>query len=113
MASNRGSVSRVLTFNFDDLLERFLTYYGFFIEPVSSVPTWGSRIDTRVFHIHGFLRGNEMEDVDGPIVMAQKHFDAMTGKDGHPWRELMVDLFRSHTCLFIGLSGDDNNLSTH
>lgn len=112
MASNRGSVSRVLTFNFDDLLERFLTYYGFFIEPVTSVPAWGSRIDTRIFHIHGFLPSNEKEDVQGPIVLAQKHFDAITGKDGHPWRALMVDLFRTHTCIFIGLSGADANLSS-
>jgi hypothetical protein len=112
MGSNRGSVTKVLTFNFDDLLERFLTYYGFFVEPVVTVPAWGSRVDTRVYHIHGLLPSDLSIAVRNPIVMTQKHFDDITGKDGNVWRSLMVDLFQTHTCIFIGLSGNDNNLSS-
>ena len=110
MASNRGNVSRILTFNFDDLVERFLTYYGFFIESVLDVPAWGTRIDTRVYHIHGFLTGDQQ--ANRGIVMTQRHFDRITGQEGNLWRSLMVDLFRTHTGIFIGLSGNDQNLSS-
>jgi hypothetical protein len=110
MSSSRGSVSRVITLNFDDLLERYLTYYGFLIESVSNVPAWGSRVDARVFHWHGLLPSSRESELPGPIVMAQKHYDRSVGKEHNAWHATVIDIMRANTCVFIGLSGRDKNL---
>lgn len=56
MASSRGSVTDIVTFNFDDLLEWYLELHGFTSQVVPDVPTMlrGDR-DVIVYHPHGFL----------------------------------------------------------
>lgn len=110
MASTRGSVSRVITFNFDDLLERYLAYHGHYVESISVVPAWDSRVDSRVYHVHGLLPSDSKADIPGPIVMAQLHYDRIVGKNDVAWRMTMLDVMRANTCVFIGLSGRDKNL---
>lgn len=111
MASIRGSVSRVLTFNFDDLLETYLRYHGFMVESVGIVPTWNTPGDVAVLHNHGLLPA----DPKAPgtrIVFAQSDYDAVVGKNQHAWRRSALEILTSHTCLFVGLSGNDSNLTS-
>lgn len=112
MASVRGSVRHVITFNFDDLLERYLAYYGHYTESISSVPAWDSRADSRVYHPHGLLPSDMSQPVPGAIVMAQMHFDRIVGKSELAWRATMLEVMRGNTCVFIGVSGRDKNLSS-
>jgi hypothetical protein len=108
MASSRGSVSRVITFNFDDLLETYLEFHGFLVEAIATLPTWASRADVRVFHPHGLLPIGTSRALTN-VVFTARDFDEVVGRSDL-WRGLTLDVFRSHTCLFIGLSGDDKNL---
>jgi hypothetical protein len=109
-ASRRGSISRVITFNFDDLLELYLSYLGFSIESVAIMPTWDSKADIHIYHRHGILPNKSKDEVKSGIVFAQSHYNRSEDKSGNIWRQALLNILRSHTCLLIGLSGEDSNL---
>jgi hypothetical protein len=111
MTSSRGSMSGVVTFNFDDVLETYLTYHGFDVEAVAGMPTWSSRTDVRVYHPHGLLPLDRTADVT-PLVFTRRDFDAVVGKTEAIWRQVLLAVMRSSTCLFLGLSGADANLTS-
>ncbi|MHC4099055.1 MAG: SIR2 family protein [Planctomycetota bacterium] len=46
------------------------------------------------------------------IILAQNQYDKIVGNSKQAWRGIILDIFRSHTCLFIGLSGNDDNLTS-
>lgn len=110
MSSRRGNVSKVISYNFEELLELYLNYYGFDVNSVPIVPAWALRSDVTIYHPHGFLPSNESEELTRGIVFAQIHYDRIVGKLTEVWRQMQIDIFRSTTCLFIGLSGNDANL---
>ena len=68
MASSRGHVGRVISFNFDDILETFLGYFGFSTSSVDTLPYWQGRQDVIVLHPHGFLPHNKTNPIKRPIV---------------------------------------------
>ena len=111
MTSMRGRVGPVVSFNFDDLLERYLFYHGWVAAAVSSVPSWDGRSDVVVLHPHGLLRSDLSRPVLNPIVYAQIDFDRIVGNAQNTWRRKLLNVFTSNTCLFIGLSGNDANLT--
>lgn len=116
MASGRGSVTRVVNFNFDNSFETFLRFYGYRVKSVGELPSWASRSDVVVYHPHGLLpyRGRngagEGNQEDLRMVFAQSQFDRFLRTAGHHWYSLLIELFSSHTCLFIGISGRDSTL---
>jgi hypothetical protein len=109
--SNRGSIRTVVTFNFDDLLESYLTDGGYFVQPILTAPPWTENSDVRVFHPHGVL---PIDDTRPPtdVVIAQIHFDRMIGNKNNAWRAALLSILSSHTCIFLGLSGADANLTS-
>jgi hypothetical protein len=109
MASARGKVTTVVSYNFDDLLEKFLAYHGFVVNSVARMPSWKLMGDVNVYHPHGILPSDLGESVSNPIVMAQVHYDQ---RGNASWRNLQVNEFSRSTCLFLGLSGKDNNLKS-
>ncbi|HKY35311.1 MAG TPA: SIR2 family protein [Polyangiaceae bacterium] len=88
MASSRGSVAAVVSFNYDDLLEEYLSFFGFAIQPVHAVPAWNSSADVTVYHPHGFLPHNAARTASSKVVLAQVHFDQVVGNETHPWMQL-------------------------
>lgn len=112
MASSRGSVGRVVSFNYDNLLETYLDYYGFDVESIAKVPHWDSRTDVKIYHPHGFLPSDKIGTAIAPIVLAQSHYDRIVGKTHVVWNSVLLEIFSSSTMIFIGLSGADNNLTS-
>lgn len=115
MASRRGQASKVVTFNFDNLLELFLSYHGFVTHSVFLKRNWESYSDVSIFHPHGMIPfdlSQFRDHEDHEIVFDQESYDRVIGKADNPWRQLVLTIFRRHTCLFIGLSGADVNLSS-
>lgn len=110
MSSLRGNVSRLISYNFDDLLETYLRYYGYIVKSIANLPIWNSHSDVLVYHPHGILPSDSDNPVS-PIVMTQCDYDEIVGKNKGLWREAQLDVFRSNTCLFIGISGDCDNLT--
>jgi hypothetical protein len=110
MSASRSNLVQIISFNYDDLLEVYLSYHGFVVVPVYEMPTWASRADATIFHPHGFLLSTEGTQPMGRIVLSQLDYD-----DGQnqwiPWKNLIIDRLSSTTPLFIGLSGNDQNLT--
>jgi len=114
MASQRGSASKVITFNWDDLLELFLEYHGFVTSSIGQEIHWVSSVDVAVLHPHGLIPFDPRATATDPekIVFDQRSFSAIAGNDALPWRQHVLSIMRTHTCLFIGLSGYDQNLDS-
>lgn len=110
MGSRRGSVRSVITFNFDDLLETYLSYFGYVVDSIDNLPVWSSRADVEVYHPHGLLKSREPVATGSSILMTRSHFDAEANNAQSLKKAKMRDILSSHVCLFIGVSGDDDNL---
>lgn len=110
MASRRGCVSHVVTFNFDNLLETYLRYYGYVVRSVSEQCEWAGAADVTVLHPHGFVPYLEPASSSSQIIFDRSSYAKVIGDNANPWRQQLLCILRSHTCLFVGLSGDDDNL---
>jgi hypothetical protein len=110
MASQRGSASEIVTFNWDNLLELYLEYHGFVTRTAKDERHWAGRADVSVLHPHGYLPFDPKDKGSDNIIFDQTSYAEVIGKEDKPWRQKLLTIFRSHTCLFIGLSGTDDNL---
>jgi hypothetical protein len=110
MASQRGNVSEVITFNWDNLLELYLEYHGFVTLSATAERHWGGRADVSVLHPHGYIPYGPDEKSSDDIIFDQTSYGDVIGKEEKPWRQKLLTIMRSHTCLFVGLSGTDDNL---
>ncbi len=103
--SRRGSVRRVITLNFDCVLEWYLGLHGLVPRIVHSLPHLEGAEDIRIFHPHGFLPHPGMHLADsGFVVLGLDAIDKRLGTPGEPWMEVTRHAFRTGVCLFIGLS---------
>jgi hypothetical protein len=112
MASRRGNVSNVITFNFDDLLETFLSYHGCVTKSLFDYPHWAEYSDVTVYHPHGMIPYDKEKGYSKSIIFDQLSYSEVIGKENKPWYQLIATIMRSHTSLFIGLSGTDGNLDS-
>lgn len=112
MASCRGSIAEVVTFNWDNLLELYLAYHGFVTGSLATETHWAGVYDVSVLHPHGFIPFRLEDGASEGIVFDQISYSAVIGDEARPWRQRLLSIMRRHTCLFIGLSGDDPNLDS-
>lgn len=112
MGSRRGSASEVITFNFDNLLEVYLRYYGFVTTSAFCERHWAGYADVTVYHPHGMIPVESDAQRSSDVVFDQHSYSAVVGKEGNLWRQLALTIMRRRTCLFIGLSGRDINLDS-
>jgi hypothetical protein len=113
MSSKNGSVSEILTFNFDDILERYLRLHGFKSQVIPVLPTLREDVDVTVYHPHGFLpRDTVLFQSSDDIVFSKYSFDKRLGAQLNPWQQLLRDLLLRRVGLFIGLSTGSDTLMT-
>lgn len=111
VASQRGSASKVVTLNYDDVLESYLEYFGYVVNSVSEEAHWESDADVTVYHPHGFLPYSKNRRDGSKIVLTKKDFlETISSEDANCWRSLLLTWMRTHTVLHLGLSGDDLNI---
>lgn len=105
MGSRRGSAKRVVSFNFDSILEWYLSLCGFVPSVIIKPPVEEGAEDVRVYHPHGFLPHPDLQ-LDGSdfVILDRKSVDLRIGQPGNPWQELLRHVFSTGTALFIGLS---------
>lgn len=109
MSSKRGSAAKVLTLNYDDLLENYLEFHGFVTTSIWKVAHWANTSDVTVYHPHGFLPLAPDRIQSDEIVLGTKEYlDVMASK----WRPLLESFLRTHTFIYIGLSGNDIHLQS-
>lgn len=112
MASSRGSVTDVFTFNFDDLLEWYLHLHGFTTQVVSEFPTIlrGDR-DVVVHHPHGFLPlvAQKYSRTDWLVLAYSELVARLSGADS-AWSRLLEDRLQTKLMLAVGTSMNDLDL---
>lgn len=110
MSSARGRVSQVITLNYDNILENHLERRGFTVSSVAKLPSWDSDSDVEILHPHGLLDVNQTVAPKAGIVLTALDYDAIVGNVADLWRQRITNILRSTTCIFVGLSGSDQNL---
>lgn len=104
-------VRSIITYNFDDLVERRLMNKG--INYVSIVRENDISVieSLNIYHVHGYLpsRLNEIDN-DTNIVFSEEDYHKVY-RDAYSWSNIIqLNSFRENTCLFIGCSLNDPNL---
>lgn len=113
MNSSRGAVSEVLTFNFDDVLERYLDLHGFTSQVITALPEVRKSVDVTVYHPHGFLPSMVGLGTEGKeLIFSKLSFDRRLGAQLDPWQELLRDLVQRKFLLFVGLTYGTTTLTT-
>ena len=109
LAAGPGRNAEVVTFNWDNLLERYLSLHGRVALPVYEEQYWAQVADVTVFHPHGYLP--YQDDVTGSraLIFDQLSYDKIMAKETI-WKQVLLALFRTRTCMFIGLSCTDPHL---
>ncbi|MDL2328888.1 SIR2 family protein [Desulfosarcina sp. OttesenSCG-928-A07] len=110
MNSSRGRIANIISFNFDSVLETYLSYYGYTVSCIQSPRYYAENVDVTIYHPHGFLPHDLREKGTPSIILAQEEFEKEIGASDSPWRQQLVTILRTHFCLFIGLSGEDEHL---
>lgn len=107
---NRGHVKRVVTFNYDSILEWFLRLFGFDTKSISNLPALEGAEDVRIYHPHGFVPHSSLDLVDSDfLIVGLLDANLRAGVRADLWREKEMQLLESGVGLFIGLS--PNSLS--
>ncbi|HDR2787203.1 TPA: SIR2 family protein [Enterobacter asburiae] len=108
-----AKIKSVITYNFDDLLERQLSFKAI---QHKCIYTDGESYDPDelpVYHVHGFLPENR-DSFDGlgksTLVFSEEGYHKIYS-DYYHWSNLVqLNNFRENNCLMIGLSMTDPNL---
>ncbi len=108
---NHIGVQGVVTFNFDDLLERRLRKLNVLLNTISNESDITDPDRLSIFHVHGFLpQGNNEYDENLELIFSEEDYHRVY-RDAYAWSNIVqLNYLREHTCLFIGCSLTDPNL---
>lgn len=110
MGSKRGSVKRVVTLNYDSLIEWFLRIFGFVVKTVHDFPFIEGGEDVTVYHPHGFLPHPTLNLSDSKkVLLSLDSVNERIGTIGDQWYELTRHMLRTGICVFVGLSENTFN----
>jgi hypothetical protein len=105
--SRRGTVNKIITLNFDCIIEWYLQSHGLALQIVSRWPTLLRRCDVTVYHPHGYLPiSTEFGMRSDRIVFDSTDVDR-EGAGPSPLRQLFKHLLTSRFILAVGLGGRD------
>ena len=105
MGSRRGSVRRIVTFNYDSVLESYISLNGLVPKVVLQPPVDEGAEDVRIYHPHGFLPHPELKIKGSDFVMlSSSSINLRIGAPYDPWIELLRHTLATGVGLFVGLS---------
>lgn len=106
---NRGSVESVITFNFDSLLEEFLTKNSIKYKAIYDEGIKFDADQIPIYHVHGYLPKNEKIEKHNLVFSEDGYHTQFI--DPYSWSNL-IQLYKymNNSCLFIGVSLSDPNL---
>lgn len=108
MRSQRGSVSDILNYNFDSVLEQYFAEHGYVTQVIADVPRLTRGCDVRIWHPHGYLPSEPRLGVPSSrIIFDCDTADKFLASRNDPWKDVFHFLFGSKIFLAVGLSGRD------
>ena len=108
-----AKIKAVVTYNFDDLIEKELTNTGDLFRSIFREGDIPTSDELPIYHVHGFLPENtepydQLEE--SKLVFSEEGYHEIY-VDSYHWSNLVqLNLYRESTCLFVGLSLTDPNL---
>lgn len=107
--SRRGYAKKVVTLNYDCLLEAYFRFHGVAAQTIHS-PTFLERgADVTIYHPHGYIPHPSFDDDrSNGIVLTRDDYERAVDTR---WEETILGLLSTHFVLFIGLSGEDDRIS--
>jgi len=105
MGSKRGTVSKVVTLNFDNILEWYIGLHGYVSNIIFNPPKLEGDEDVQIYHPHGYLPHPDLDDNKSDEVLFDlKSFNTRIGNSNLIWNEYLRSFLRTGICLFVGLS---------
>lgn len=105
MGSKRGHVTRVVTLNYDNMLEWFLSLFGFIVKTVHKLPELEGSEDVRIYHPHGFIPHPKTSSVKSDfVILGMDSANQRLGTPSEPWFEMTRHILNTGFCLFLGMS---------
>ena len=109
MASKHGAAIDLITLNYDDLVELYLEFHGLVTLSVHTERHWRSDADVTIYHPHGLLSLDPKRGDSKGIVFGTREYDEIMRAESL-WRSRLLSILRSHTALYLGISGSDRHL---
>lgn len=111
ISSRNGSLDSIITYNYDNILEGYLSHSDIEIpyKSIFSSAIKHNDIEIPIYHVHGFLP-QENELCSDYIILSEDLYHQQY-KDALNWNNfIQINKFMNLTCLFIGVSFTDPNL---
>ena len=103
----RGHINKVVTYNYDSMLEWFLSLFGFSVNTIHELPSLEGSEDVRIYHPHGYIPHPMMDSQNSSTFLVFGMQDANKRlRDGEKWRQKTKEIMASGVCLFVGMSGN-------
>ncbi len=113
MNSTKSSLTNIINYNFDDLLEWYLTYHGYDIQIITDTNHLISTSDAVIYHPHGFIPNSEkFEEYESEKIILSKRDYIEANWNQNFWNSIQHNIFSNKINLFIGLSGEDTHLES-
>ena len=108
---NHIGVQGVITYNFDDLLERCLHRQKVQTNTLACEDAISTPDKLSIFHVHGFMpKKIDENNPNTELIFSEEDYHKVY-RDAYCWSNLaQLNYLREHTCLFIGCSLTDPNL---
>jgi len=113
MNSSKSNLANVINYNFDDLLEWYLTFYGFDIQMISDTNNLIISSDVNIYHPHGFLPKCErfVDFTSEKIILSNRDY-VEAGWNMDFWNSIQHNILSNKINLFIGMSGKDTHVES-
>lgn len=106
-------IESVITYNFDDLLERHLERNGIEYKSMYREADQEEATKIPIYHVHGFIPKEEKgyTNLDQSVLVFSEDGYLHMQADPYSWSNIVqIKALREKTCVLIGLSGIDPNL---
>lgn len=102
----RGHISKVVTYNYDSMLEWFLSLFGFSVNSIYELPVLEGSEDVRIYHPHGYVPHQSLNTQSSKfLIFGMRDADKRLA-EGNTWRQKTKEIMTSGVCLFVGMSGN-------
>lgn len=105
LGKQRGCISKVITLNYDSMLEWYLSLFGVSVQVISELPYLNMVKDVTIYHPHGYIPHPDMKEArSDTLILSMSQANTRLGDARSAWYSEVKRLVKSHVFIFIGMS---------